>query len=1101
MHRIVLLACALLPALAHADRVTKPPVVELSERVKPVAQDKAPPPKPVATPDSIMDSQLAAVPYREEQVDLLKKLIKSTPDSAADEKADYYFRLGELYASQQRVYRLQSARAEIAGDKAAAKAAADKAHSFMIGAVSTYKDLTDNDSFRNFPKMDLALFYYAYTLQSGKYVKEARSVFDKLLKNYPSSKYVPEAHLAFADYYFESGQLADAEARYKRVLEFPSSNAYWYAMYKLGWIDLNLAKHQDALEVFYKVANATKANAKYEVLNRAAKKDFVRAYAEIGKADKAFDAFKRVDTKAAFGMLETLADFYLGQGKSDRAIYVLRELMKLQPTSPRVCTWQYEVAHATLALSGATNADKVKEIVDLDRVYLAVAGKLPKGDADECRDNASAMAGELARAYHSEWTKTKSVDSFSASEKLYKAYLATFPKASDFPATHYYFAELLWSRAETEKDARLQTQLWENAGVEFTDVVKAGGLDAVLSKEAAYAAVLAFLYAHDRDPRSAAPAKAGEIPERDQKMLAAFDLYFATVKDAKNDDELVRIKFTKGNVLRRYARFDQAIPIFRDIVAKYPTHDLAEDAANLWLDSLNQKHDEVGLVAAARELLANGKFLDDKPKAKEVAEDIELTALRKIAEKLEKEARATKDPAKLVECGNAYLAIYNRNPEAKKNDEVLYNAGVCYEDGHSIGVAIRMYGLLEQYYPQSPVLPRAIARLGKAYGDIAFYDRAADRLEQYAKKFAAEEDAHDAMNDAVLYRKGTGDDAKAIEDTKFFVRTFGKSNPAEVANAAFALTSVYEKKGDHEAVIKHLREYIRVHGDKGGADKVVIAHARIGELLFEDSCPVKTVDDACVKITRERAVATRGRLARLPTQCGPDTKIKLTLVPRDERKVRDALAELATAAKHATKATTGDTAGVRYHLALARMIEANVEYEKYLGLAFPQNLDFDPKNKAVRDKSLARFDAWFAAKAKAGEAVSKKYVSVLELNDSANSIAARARLAQIAQNFSDALFTAEIPKDVRSGSYAEDKIEAYCDVLTTKADPLAVAAVKNYDVCLAKSTELGWFSEWSRLCERELGQLEPEQYPTATERHAESDRFAAVIALETPPTL
>ena len=71
--------------------------------------------------------------------------------------------------------------------------------------------------------MDMALFYYGYTLQGGKYMKEARAVYDKLLKNYPNSKYVPEAHLAFADYYFETGQLADAEARYKMVLKFPKS--------------------------------------------------------------------------------------------------------------------------------------------------------------------------------------------------------------------------------------------------------------------------------------------------------------------------------------------------------------------------------------------------------------------------------------------------------------------------------------------------------------------------------------------------------------------------------------------------------------------------------------------------------------------------------------------------------------------------------------------------------------------------------------------------------------------------------------------------------------------------------------------------------------
>ena len=84
-----------------------------------------------------------------------------------------------------------------------------------------------------------------------------------------------------------------------------------------------------------------------------------------------------------------------------------------------------------------------------------------------------------------------------------------------------------------------------------------------------------------------------------------------------------------------------------------------------------------------------------------------------------------------------------------------------------------MFNLLEKYYPNSKITARAIARLGKAYGDIAFYDRASEKLEQYAKKYAGEKDAYDAMSDAVFYRKGIGDDDKAIDDTKYFIKTFG----------------------------------------------------------------------------------------------------------------------------------------------------------------------------------------------------------------------------------------------------------------------------------------------------------------------------------------
>jgi TolA-binding protein len=298
--------------------------VKLSDRVKPIdvkPKDKSEF-KPELNADSILNVEGEVSNIRNEQEQILAQLIDQTPDSEVEEKSDYYFRLGELYAKQQRLFRLKSAEYAIAVDKAKnpqakqkaqqqAQQAQAQAKSYLLKAVKTYKGLTDNNAFRNYPKMDMALFYYGYTLQGGNYLDAARAVFDKLIKNYPNSKYVPEAHLAFADYFFEQGQLDDAEARYKMVLKFPKSPAYNYALYKMGWIDLNKQRYQDALDTFYQVSQITKNDKKQEVLNRASKKDFVRAYAEIGKADQAFNAFKRVDANYAFDMQQILADLYL----------------------------------------------------------------------------------------------------------------------------------------------------------------------------------------------------------------------------------------------------------------------------------------------------------------------------------------------------------------------------------------------------------------------------------------------------------------------------------------------------------------------------------------------------------------------------------------------------------------------------------------------------------------------------------------------------------------------------------------------------------------------------------------------------------------------
>ena len=105
------------------------------------------------------------------------------------------------------------------------------------------------------------------------------------------------------------------------------------------------------------------------------------------------------------------------------------------------------------------------------------------------------------------------------------------------------------------------------------------------------------------------------------------------------------------------------------------------------------------------------------------------------------------------------------------------------------------------------------------------------------------------------------------------------------------------------------------------------------------------------------------------------------------------------------------------------------------------------------------------------------------------------------------LFTAEIPAEVRKSQIidgydlAQDKVDSYCDALTTAAEPLADKSLNAYGACLSKSTELGWFSEWSKLCERELGQIKPEEFPTASELRGDPNQVSPVITVEPPARL
>ncbi len=1111
---LVLLAAAAAStsAPARADKfshvATAQPRGDLSARVKPPAPTvDANPARPAVTGDEMLHIEGLVGAVHVEQEHILAGLIATTPDTEPD-KADYFARLGELYAKEHRTARLLAVDAELAAGReadprgkqkllATAVGQREAAHQALLGAVRTYRALLASPTAAAYPRMDTALFSFAYALRTGGYAKDAHAVYDKLIVDYPASRYVVEAFYALGDDAFEAGQLADAETRYTKVTQFPKSSVYWYARYKLGWIQLNKKAPADALETFFAVAQGTRG-ADQAALHRAALHDFVRAYAEVGKADKALAAFRRVDGPGALTMLGALADFYVGQGKADRAIYSLRELMHEQPTSAHVCEWETTVARE-MPIAG-TRTDVVHEVEQLVKLERAVGAKLPASEARDCREAAAEISGQLARAYHQEAVKTQNLELLAASDALYGAYLGAFPDAPDYAETQYFHAELAWTRAQWAAGSSVKNQprLWEAAAEDFADAVKSGKLDPKLTKVAADAGMQAWMHALAVDPRkrvvdesdaayATVPAPR-PLPASEAKLLAAFDLYLAHVTDI-HDDELVDVLFMRADLLRKFDHLPEAIAGFEQILATHRDAEAAEVAAQLALDSYNrlQRYDD--MVALATKLAADGTFLADKMALRETITKLQRTSARKLAEASEAAGKRTGDLTKLVACGSSYLEIYNADPLAADADELLYDAGACFEEGKSFSAARQMFETLEKLFPKSKLAARSVVRLGDDYATTASYREAAGKLEEYATKYAGEEDAYRALSDAVTFRKGVGDDAQAIADTKLFVRRFGASHPAPAADAAWTLAAIYDKQGDLDRLATHLRGWLARYGAAASADRVVMAWTRIGDAEWKRACPVVTVDGVCARVTRAAPVrlGLHGAAPIVGTRCSED-KVETVAVARDARRVAAALAAydhaIAAWDAHGGK-TGGDERGARFAYASAKLGRAERDFEGYLAQLIPNGLDFDPRSPGIAAKSKQRFGTWLTTKAAAGAATRAEYDAVTALGDGATTIAAVARLGQIAHTMSGQLFRAEIPRNLRKGPYAEEVSQAYCEQLEAVAEPLEADAIRSYRGCLATSTRLGWFSEWSRLCERELGQLDPAHYPSTAEvRHA-----------------
>ena len=98
---------------------------------------------------------------------------------------------------------------------------------------------------------------------------------------------------------------------YDKVTEFPSSSVFGYALYKKGWVAINLGNFKRP----WKSSSRSSSSARTEdpknqagPLQKEAKKDFVKAYARTPGAspDKAWDFFQRMGGSYAPTMMESL---------------------------------------------------------------------------------------------------------------------------------------------------------------------------------------------------------------------------------------------------------------------------------------------------------------------------------------------------------------------------------------------------------------------------------------------------------------------------------------------------------------------------------------------------------------------------------------------------------------------------------------------------------------------------------------------------------------------------------------------------------------------------------------------------------------------------
>ena len=1126
----------------------------------------------------------------DKQIGMLTRLIKAT-DKTDAQMPDYLFRLADHHLDKKAYFDRQAGAlyekiyaAEDKGDKATASQLKSKQKKFEkqanasgADAVNVYKVLVNSKQFSKYNRLDEALYFYAFELGQLGREAEMKEAYLRLIRDYPQSKYIANAYLSFADFYFNKNEIDSALKLYQKIVDgYKDSPVYAYALYKMGWCYLNPQNgggpdYQQSLQKFVQTINATKSGkagseANARQLRRDARRDLVKAYVHAGKPSAAWGFFQKVGDgpkkkeDMSRPMMEILANAYFGEGMYVESSATYKTLQTTFSEDAERCKWQ-----AAIVVNALASDDKQiqwKETQRLGEYWDEYKdSKFKKAVKKKCRDEARDTIQQMATTWHDEAEKTRILDTYDLSEKAYRKFMESFPKDKDAYEMNYYYAEILWAQAANDYNSKDNAtkerglKKFEQAHEEFKHVLERNP-SGKYTKDAAYAQMLAmknYLEYDETGGRSKAckvntegvcvykdkkrkkkvrdkdaqTDTAVDFPESDytdteKKMLEAYDIYQKYVKDPK-DKELPKIQFHRAKLMMEHNKFKEAKPVLIEILKKFDGSIYAAWSAEMLVDLLtiswtDKDNTPEQTVKASEELeewalkLQKSKTWkhDETKRVREAVPTLLAGIGWKKAEAYQEQGKAG-DPEGYVKCANQYLEVWNQFENHDRADILLFNAARCFEAAYLVGNAIKMRNELLNRYPDSEKYQQTLQEVAENYQAIAFYEKAAENMEKYADKYPKDNFTSEALQNAYLFRSGLGDEAKAQTNLNKYEDLYKKKDPKTAAKIYWSKHDLLETD---EEKISHAKGYLAAYGKKGGADREAVAHAAIGQALWRQSCSKEGLYDSCLTVQRKKATAgeeerkkaeklrkkTKKKKNDVPKYCGSATQGIITVHARDSKKAKDAQVHFSAVLKLASKAPNipedekQRIEDYRNAVGMAMVYQADADYEEYLTVNIPDKLEFfveewkkdsgvpqwEKEYKAqvsARDDSMKRFKEFYDRKNELGAKLIKAYADVKKSASPFWTLAAAARTAVLSQNFADQLYRAEVPKSIKN----EDMYFAYCDALADQAAGPEKMATDAFTYCLQRSTEFQFFNEFSRMCEEELQQRNPDEYPATNE--------------------
>lgn len=1061
----------------------------------------------------------------DESIAELKNVIRQVP-ADSPQKADLIFQLAELYYAKSKYIYSKEMRAYFKaqddvdarrnrGEKVDdAKLDAKQSELWRSEALRLYQQILKE--YPSYERKDEVLFTLAYNQYEDQKTRNlAVQNYFTLIKQYPQSKFVPDAYVQLGEHFFNANDLDKARRSYTEALKSQNAKIHNFALYKLAWCDYNSGDYDGSIKKFKQVIEAAGGGGpegeKHDriQLKNEAMNDIVTPFVQVEATDEAITYFEAQTTKKkAHRLTKKLADSLEAAGKHDPAIKVYRELIAKDPNDVDAPSYQQAIV---TAYENLRRRDLVAKEM---RVLVANYG--PKSAwAQANKDNKSAMSQayeategamrKMVTEYHQEAQRTKDVATYKLARDIYKQYVDNFGDSEYAFNLRFYYAEILYTLQEWEAAAEQYEVVTDANPGEYGNkqYKKSAAYDALLCYEKLAAIARGemkqetladnqkidekkakgeFKKVTLKIDKNAAEQKEEQIPKWEQKLADACDKY---VKVVPNDPDEIAVRYKASFIYYTHHHDVEAATRFGQIINKWPTDKFSGNAADFTLNILENHKEWEKLNKISREFLANKKLLSGNKEFAARLPKIVEGAQYKVDQDL---YEVQKKPA---EAAVAFRDFVKEFPKSQYAPQALLYAVIIFQDANQLDQGIAVGEQLLKEYPDSKLIPRTHLTLAYFYAKTAQYPASAKAYEAYVKLWekahgiadekgkkggkavakaapkkagkggkeaegddVAELDKNvaDALYNAALYHEGLGEDEQAIAEYTKYVDYCDKKHPG------------FDKKSDAPDVFLEIASiYTKEKKTKDAAETYAQYVTRYG----------KQVTPAHVYLAKYKQFVALREL-HPPTTSGnkhsEDKEVAVLL-----KELNNRFGELDEKSR-----AQDDVFNAYGHV---RFLMVEPLWREYVSINLKDTKHVLPDLKQ---------------KFKLIKQVEDAYTAVVATHSGEWGIAALTRIGLGYEDFARDLLDSPDPKGLNP-----DQLDMYHAELENKAFPLEDKAVTFLETALGKSTELRLYSEWVTKAQDQLNKIKPNTFLEARSVAYRGSEFfktaPALTALDSAP--